>query len=173
VFVSSDGTALPFLMSKSAWSRASTFEIGEISDEDAVQYLVDRGIPKDVAENAVHSFTGGLFRFLKAFVSRYSRGQILDEIIDDENTALHLKMVELGISQDAVFKHLLTHKFIRAGDAIAMLSKKEIDALVASNILAAHPDNTLTFHHRHVATWFAENDEAKEGGEPKTNKRSG
>jgi hypothetical protein len=165
VFVSSDGTALPFLMSKSAWSRASApFEIGEISDEDAVQYLVERNVPKDIAEKAVHSFTGGLFRFLNDFVSRYSEGQSLDEIIDVENRALGEKLLDLALKKDnAVFTGLLTHKFIGRNEARESLQKSVIDALVANNILAAHPNNTLTFHHRHVAAWFAENSEMKRG----------
>jgi ABC-type oligopeptide transport system ATPase subunit len=165
VFVSSDRTALHFLMSKSAWSRASVpFEIGEISDEDAVQYLVDCNIPKDIAEKAVHTFTGGLFRILNDFVSRYSQGQTLDEIIDSENWKLSAKLRKLEINKhNEAFRHLLTHGFIVEDVALSFLSVKAVDALVANNILALHPNTKLTFHHRHVAAWFAENSETKRG----------
>ena len=44
VFVSSDGAALPLLTARSASSRMSRpYEIGEISDDQAIEYLVRRG----------------------------------------------------------------------------------------------------------------------------------
>ena len=63
MFITSDGLALPQLMSRSSWSRAikPPFEVGDIPDEDAIGYLKKRGINQDLAEKVVKNITGGLF----------------------------------------------------------------------------------------------------------------
>ncbi len=94
VFISSDGSALPLLMARSAWSRAEKppFEIGEIADEEAVDFLVKRGVPAADAEKAVKDITGGLFASLNDFLSNHKKGKSYEEIVKtlDETTKKNL-----------------------------------------------------------------------------------
>merc|ERR1711916_98932 len=66
VFVSSEGVALPLLQSSSsAWSRSlPPIEVGEITDDQAVAYLVKRGVDEGNAQDAVKNITGGRFSML-------------------------------------------------------------------------------------------------------------
>jgi hypothetical protein len=76
VFITSDGSALPLLISNSSWSRAEKppFEVGEISDEDANDYLKKNGIDQDLAEKVVKNITSGLFVMIKDYVSNHRKG---------------------------------------------------------------------------------------------------
>ncbi|RHZ81271.1 hypothetical protein Glove_122g7 [Diversispora epigaea] len=67
VFIASEGLVPQIMKSRrSAWSRAITpFEVGDISDEEAVKFLQDSGIDKKKAEYAVKYLTGGRFTLLK------------------------------------------------------------------------------------------------------------
>ncbi|CAG8723040.1 9736_t:CDS:2, partial [Ambispora leptoticha] len=66
VFIASEGLIPQIMKSRSAWSRASaTFEVGDISDEEAVKFLQDSGIDKKKAEDTVKYLTGGRFALLK------------------------------------------------------------------------------------------------------------
>jgi hypothetical protein len=65
VFVSSDGSVLEQLQSRSAWSRArKPFEVGDISDKAAVEFLTRKGVEQEKAEEAVRDITGGRFELL-------------------------------------------------------------------------------------------------------------
>ena len=158
VFISSDGSALPLLMSRSAWSRAdSVFEIGEISAKDAVHYLEERGVPTDVATRAVDTITGGLFASLNHFMSNYRRGKTLDDIVIDMDRKTKAALLTFGFNvKHPVFLYLIAHKRIGLEVCLEMkLTREQIQVLVNNNILAAHPNDTLTFHDRHVEVWFS------------------
>ena len=46
------------------------FEIGDISDECAVNHLIDKGLSEEVANVAVNKLTGGRYRLLNGLVER-------------------------------------------------------------------------------------------------------
>jgi energy-coupling factor transporter ATP-binding protein EcfA2 len=158
VFVSSDGSALPLLISQSSWSRAEApFEIGEISDEDAVKFLCDRNVPEIIAREAVRCLTGGLFASLNTFVSNNEKGRKLEDIINEKNRKVDNSLLKLKFPPThELFRYLTIHKRIPSNEARREmnLSEEQIDALVKCNILATHPDETLTLHDRHVAVWL-------------------
>ena len=159
VFISSDGSALPLLMSRSAWSRAKepAFEIGEISTKDAIHYLEERGVPTDLATRAVDTITGGLFTSLINFVSNYQEGKALDDIVIEMDGRTKKALLTFGFNVNhPVFLHLTAHKRIRSEVCLKMnMTREQIQLLVDNNILATHPDGTLTFHDRHVEVWFS------------------
>jgi hypothetical protein len=66
IFVSSDGRTLPLMRASSAWSRVlkSPFEVQDIGADDAIEYLLGRGMARSVAEEAVRTITGGRFSLL-------------------------------------------------------------------------------------------------------------
>lgn len=157
VFVSSDGTALPLLMATSSWSRAKRpFEIGEISDDEAVSFLVKKDIPVSVASDAVSNLTGGEFAALNSFVEEYQSGGKLQDILRTRNDQTEAVLLQLGLdSGHSMFRQLNTNKRIGLTVALKLgLSILQIESLLKSNILATHPDSKLSFHDRQTEVWF-------------------
>jgi len=160
VFITSDGSALPLLMSRSAWSRVEKppFEVGEISDVDAISYLKKRGITPDLAEKVVKEITGGLFVMLNDFVSNHQKGIKYEEIQQILNAKTNIDMIDLQISENHIlFKRLIANAKVRIDEARALgMPHEKLELLLKKNILAIHPDLTYTFHDRHVSRWFNE-----------------
>lgn len=157
VFISSDGSALTMLQSHSAWSRAQDpLEVGEISDEDAVKYLVSKDVPESKAKRAVEELTGGLFADLNKYVQVHNM-KTMDVLIADRDNAIDvvLERMELPVNHP-LFVKIHQEKVIRTGNALRLgLKQEKIDLLLAANILAAHPNGTYTFHDRHATNFFA------------------
>jgi len=156
VFVSNDGLTLPLMMAHSAWSRAAhPIEVGEISDADAKKYLVANGVPEEDAEHAVVHLTGGRFTALTSYVDSCKRfsNEYLLAVKDDR---LLCKMLDAGVSAS----HALFRELVRDGGVCISrnhdlgMPQTTVDWLLAENILSMHPNNTYTFHDRHVAGWF-------------------
>jgi hypothetical protein len=156
VFISSDGLALPILMSRSAWTRAGApFEIGEVSDSEAIAYLVGEGVPEDQAELFVHNITGGLFASLNNVVDFIRRGYTYAQIVEIRNRLLRktLKLSKVDLN-DALFKYLVTHGKASLDSVESDIKPDVLRELIVKNVLAAHPDESCTFHDRHVTRWF-------------------
>jgi len=160
VFITSDGSALPLLMSRSSWSRAKkpSFEVGEISDEDAIEYLKKRGMDQDLAEKVVINITGGLFVMLNDYVSNHQEGMKYDDILRVLNENTHEIIADLKVPVDhMLFQRLVANSRIGTGVARDLgISKDELELLLKKNIIAVHPNLTYTFHDRHVSRWFKE-----------------
>ena len=159
VFISSDGSALPQLMTRSSWSRAKKppFEIGEIPDDQAVEYLTKKGVRENEAKLAVANLTGGLFVSLNDFVSSRLEGMTYEQLVEQRDIALRLRLINSKIPiSHALFQRLVQHASIRMDDARNLgMEEAQLDFLLKNNILAAHPNNTYTFHDRHTAVWFS------------------
>jgi KaiC/GvpD/RAD55 family RecA-like ATPase len=158
VFVFSDGTAPEQMQSRSAWSRAhkQVYEVGDIPDADAVKYLVEGRVPQTQAEEAVRTITGGRFELLTDYVNVYAaagNATTRDNLYRQVQKGLDEVNVD---SRHAIFRDLLENK--RIDDHAARLlwggESTVIRALLAKNIIAAHPDNTFSFHSRYVETFF-------------------
>jgi hypothetical protein len=155
VFVSSEGVVLPLMRASSAWSRAlPPFEVQDIDDALAVDYLVDRGMAHPMAEEAVRTVTGGRFALLLHVAS----AAVVKPIADIRN--------ELDIRTDSTLKELgfsPTHELFRAliavgrfpsNKALDLLLPAELAALLKANIIALHPDGAYTVHARHVESFL-------------------
>ena len=57
-------------------NRASVFQVNDISDDQAVQYLVSSGVPADLASDAVSTITGGRFRLLNEYLILLRRAKL-------------------------------------------------------------------------------------------------
>ena len=151
VFVSSEGVVLPLLMRASSWSRAhDPFEVGDIPDVDAVTYLVKRGVPRDRAEDAVRTITGGRLALLIRYVGSHAtktNDQIRTELETDTGSAL---LKEALAADHALFRRLAAVGRLNKREAEALVGASKLEALLTSNVLSAHPDRTYTFHARHV-----------------------
>ena len=159
VFVSSDGSVLEQLQSRSAKSRMRKrpFEVGDISDKEAVEFLKRKGVAEKQAEEAVRDITGGRFELLNDYF-RVWRSAGNDATRQELFKATRDSLKLGGFDP--------THKFFRA---LASQERVDVDparnlwgdkhitalrALLEKNIIAAHPDLTFTFHSRHVESFF-------------------
>ena len=171
VFISNDGLALPLMMARSSWSRADDpYEIGEIPDDQAVKFLMMNGIPEDVAKRAVTNLTGGLFGALNKFVTSSTKGMTYEQLMEQRDSALDSKLLDLEISvNNALFRHLIKHRSIRTNEArrVIGMKKDQLEFLLKNNILVVHPNETYTFHDRHIAMWFSREVNAEQRGNEK------
>lgn len=154
-FVFSDGRALPLLQSSSAITRAGViYEVGDISDEEAENWLVKQySVKKTDAAELVLQIAGGRFPLLTMCgMSKKS----LDAISEELDTKTEEDLQEAGVSPDALlFRSLLSLKRINRNKAHEMLPQAQVQELLSLNILLAHPDRTYTFHDRHVERFMA------------------
>ena len=159
VFISSDGSTLPLMMAnRSSWSRADEpYEVGEIPDDQAVEFLMKNGISEDMAKRAVTNLTGGLFVSLNKFVSSNTRGMTYEHLVEQRDRALRGRLLVLKVSPNhALFRQLVKHATIGIDDALGLGMEKDLlDLLLKNNLLAVHPNKTYTFHDRHTAMWFS------------------
>jgi len=130
------------LLDNSSASRSNVIEIGEISDEAAVDYLLHRGVPKERAADAVSKITGGRLMDLVGFAEKYHRFSTNAEYRKKKDHGTDGVLIDLKLSKDDdFFKHLLNHGGIGSDDAKKMLANEQIDDLLKHNIPAQHPDN--------------------------------
>ena len=156
VFVTSDGLALPFLSKSSAISRASLFEVGDISDTQAVDYLEHRGVSRENATRAVKFLTGGRFEIILDFYRSFQAGESFEEILSSRHgqigdTLSRLNMPCNHILFRAIYKEpLLNYMEFRQLN----VSREVQEDLVKSNVLSQHVRKRYSFHDRSVKSFF-------------------
>ena len=112
VFVSSDGTAVDFLQSHSAISRAEApLVIPGVPDDQAVKYLVDKGLKNNQAKTAVQEVTGGSFVKMNDYVREVNKGRTHEEIVRKEQRWIVDELEDMGL--DAKLK--LFKEFVKQG----------------------------------------------------------
>lgn len=161
VFVSSDGTALPLLMARSSWSRARSppFEIGEISDEEAVEFLKGLGVPVNVGSESVRVLTGGEFSALNNFADCFRTDgtlETLKKLVHIADTRLQATLLKqaFDFNHNFFYQLMLTKRMEYPAALKLGMSAAQIDQLLKYNVLAIHPDEQLTFYNRHTQVWF-------------------
>ncbi|KJE93777.1 hypothetical protein CAOG_08790 [Capsaspora owczarzaki ATCC 30864] len=160
VLVTCDGSNLPELKASSAMTRARIAEVSDITDEQAVDFLLHRGVNEDAAKRAVAEIAGGRFVLLNRLTKQLGRGQQVNQIFEEfrEDTADSLQRLidDLALynATSAVHKSLcdLTHGALHIDIVHRALGKDLTKKLLAThiNILAYHPNDTYTLHSRHV-----------------------
>ena len=155
VFVSSEGAALPLMRSSSAWSRAMPpYEVSDIDDALAVDYLAGRGVARAVAEEAVRTIAGGRFALLLSVASDATAASLaaLRRTLDARTNAV---LKEAGLTPT----HPLLRALVAEGSLMedAVLDRVPADALEAllrANVLTLHPDGSYSAHARHVEAFL-------------------
>ncbi|CAG8649106.1 7659_t:CDS:2, partial [Ambispora gerdemannii] len=160
VFIASEGLVPQIMKSRSAWSRASTpFEVGDISDEEAVKFLQDSGIDKKKAEDAVKYLTGGRFTLLKEvqLLNRVNPKNLVEKFKEQMFTQIKrdLDTVELPANHEFFIK-LIEVDHIDIQKAKTVIPLNMIHKLVEANILKENQDYTVSFHSRYIDTYFKE-----------------
>ena len=99
ILVSSEGSIMPILKSTSAMNRSTELiEIGDIPDDQAVQYLVGKGIKVKDAKQLVQYF-GRRFVFLNAIVLRN------EVFFKAKGIPLNVKEVIASITEGKIIDH--------------------------------------------------------------------
>ena len=150
VLVLSEGRALPLLQSSSAITRAGViYEVGDISDQEAEEWLVERyKVERTRAKQLVNDVAGGRFPLL--MMCGMSTKSV-DDIVEELGNKTELDLWKAAVSPSApLFRALLTSKRIKMRAAHELLPESKVQELLHMNILSAHPDRTYTFHDRHV-----------------------
>ncbi|KJE96593.1 hypothetical protein CAOG_09013 [Capsaspora owczarzaki ATCC 30864] len=159
VLVTSDGSTLPELKASSAMTRARIVEVGDLTDQQAVTYLVRRDIHEDLAKRAVAEIAGGRLILLNNLADDLlfkSVDEIFEEFRVDTADSLQdvIDYSEMHNATSVVHKTLceLTHGALHIDIVHRALGKDLTKKLLATNIniLAYHPNDTYTLHSRHV-----------------------
>ncbi len=155
VFVTGEGVALQRFMKSAEFSRATVFEVVDVSDDQALSFLVVKNISKETALLAVESYTGGNFQKINEFLSK-STSTTLDEIIRQDHVDLQLVLSSLGLKCDhPMFHLLLQNKSLKISTMDWLnISADTLMALVSANILSRDIDMNYRFHHRSVESFF-------------------
>jgi hypothetical protein len=155
MFVSSEGAALPMMRASSAWSRAlPPFEVQDIDDALAADYLIERGVARPAAEEAVSTIAGGRFALLLHVASSLPNKSIAAIRAElDVTTSAVLKTLGLKPA-DNFFRALLANGRVMSDVALDLLPAATLAALLRANVLAMHPDGAYTTHARHVETFL-------------------
>ena len=155
VFVISDSSAFEMLESHSHASRSRTFLVGEIEDDEAVDYLVSKGINKENATDAVARITGGRFALLNDYIGDHQDGMTNDQVLANYKRATKstLKHISVNVADD-VFRAVSTGSLFEDDDSVSV---EKLAQLTRENVLTVNPRTRLvTFNSRHVQTFFTE-----------------
>lgn len=169
IFVFSDGTA-PLVFSDSSSSRVNgVIEIGDISDEKAVAYLMKKKkLDQQRASNIVTRIAGGRFALLNSFAKRPESVDDLCRALNEETENVLVNEVKVPPSAK-LFRALVSSPTKALGMTIAhqLEDMGKVKLLLQNNILAHHPNHTYTFHNRHVERFVRAKVEAAEEEERK------
>ena len=146
------------MRASSSWSRALLpYEVQDIDDAQAADYLINRGMARPVAEEAVRTITGGRFALLLHVASAAAMKPIAD-MRKELDVATDSTLKRLGIlPTHALFRALIAAGRVPSNSALDLLPEATLDALLGKNIIALHPDGAYTVHARHVESFLRQN----------------
>ena len=154
VFVSYEGSTINLLMDDPTKEHAQVLEVGDLSDEQAVEYLLRRGVPKDRAQDAVTNILGGRILRLGLYCCAYqeSKGNKgYREMFDNETSS---RLVDAGLPKDHKFFQHLKHGTISRTEAKDLLIDRQLNYLLKWWVLFADLNGTYRFNSRVVETYF-------------------
>ena len=97
-------------MVRSSWSRADDpYEIGEIPDDQAMEYLMMNGISENIAKRVVANLTGGLFGALNKFITSSSKGRTYEQLAEQRDDTLRESLMILKV----LFYHVLFQRLVK------------------------------------------------------------
>ena len=112
-----------------AKSRGSTFEVGEVADSEAIEFLVNSGIDEKQAEDAVARITGGRFALLNEYIIANQRGESNDEILENYNAVTEDVLVDVGLqAMDELFGAVSTRPF-KSSEAKTLVKPEQLAQL--------------------------------------------
>lgn len=157
VFMSSDGSVVSLMQTRLSWPHfVELFEVGDISDRQAENLLMQEGIPRMVAKVAVEHITGGCFRSLQEFLQIYNPEEPVESLIRDLDMKMSRAMQHLNLLvQPDLFHDLLSRPAMhRHHQMHKLLQIAQIETLLEHNIIVLNPRGFYTFGSRQVAAFF-------------------
>ena len=159
VFVMSEKAAFEMLQSHSHASRSEVFVVGDIDDNEAVEFLVSSGVDEKNAQDAVARITGGRFALLNDYVSAHHRGLTNDQVLANYHAATDTVLYSVGVNatdQSLLLREVSTGS-LKAKHAMELLGPDKLAQLTRENVLTVNPSTRLVaFNSRHVQTFFTE-----------------
>jgi len=154
VFLGNDSSTLPIFNKFSAFNRAEAFisKNLDLPDSEAAEFLVKkRNFEPTLAQDLVEKVAGGRFAILNAVSKTSSVQRTLAAYWG--TTSSRLK--KLGLTpNDPFFKQLCEEKEVGRWIAEASFSDEAVQAMLECNILAVDGSSYLSFHSRHIETYF-------------------
>ena len=155
--VSSEGNIVPVLNEHSYMTRSIILEIGDISDEQAMEYLLQRGVPVSISKEVVN-YVGGRLVFLETCVKALAK----EDKINQDSMKRIRKIFALQITkQAAVIEKLqpISGEVLKKLSAISWLGdflkgpkatdvERTIQSLVAANVLRYDVRGNVMWHSR-------------------------
>ncbi|CAG8569654.1 5487_t:CDS:2, partial [Ambispora leptoticha] len=165
-----------YLLARSSWSRAEApIEIGDLSREESLNYLINKRGIKTVKEGKIDTteaeklfdLVGGRIVDLKSVTDKYLKGisieviehEILVKVEDKFRTAKLLKDDE----HHEVGKRIIgalrdSGELSRTAFEEFFKTRQEANEVLETNVFAYHPEkNTVTFHSRSIECYIREN----------------
>ncbi|CAI2183564.1 1328_t:CDS:2 [Funneliformis geosporum] len=168
VFVSSEGSVPRRMESRSSWSRADkpVMEIGDLSKEESINYLVDKRKIKKEEAIRLYELVGGRIVDLKSVADKSLAKQpfevikqsILGEVEKKFNTAQLLrKQLHHEVGKKAI-KALFDSKELGFTTFMEFFNDyEEASKVLETNIFAYHPEkNTVSFQSQSVECYIRE-----------------
>ena len=155
VFVMSEKAAFEMLQSHSHASRSEVFVVGDIDDNEAVEFLVSSGVDEKNAQDAVARITGGRFALLNDYVSAHQRGLTNDQVLVQHVTATKRVLKNLRVKKtDPLFSKVAAGALYEEDDQVDV---DDLSKLARENILTVDlATGLVSFNSRHVQTFFTE-----------------
>ena len=155
VFVMSEKAAFEMLQSHSHSSRSKNFVVGDIDDNEAVEFLVSSGVDEKNAQDAVARITGGRFALLNDYVADHQDGLTNDQILVKHITSTERALKKLRIKKTApLFSNVAAGSLYEKDDQVDV---DELSKLARENILTVDlATGLVSFNSRHIQTFFTE-----------------
>ncbi|PKK61955.1 hypothetical protein RhiirC2_791077 [Rhizophagus irregularis] len=168
VFVCSEGSVPQRMESRSAWSRAKTpvMEIGDLSEEESMEYLIKKRKIKEVYAKKLFDLVGGRIIELKIVADDFLAGQkfeiikqqVLDKVEKKFKSAQLLpndQYYELGKSLISDLLKSNELSFLEFKNYFDRAEK--LNEVLDSNIFSYHPEkNIVTFQSQSVKSYIQE-----------------
>ncbi|CAB5215086.1 unnamed protein product [Rhizophagus irregularis] len=168
VFVCSEGSVPQRMESRSAWSRAKTpvMEIGDLSEEESMEYLIKNHKIKEVYVKKLFDLVGGRIIELKIVADDFLAGQkfeiikqqVLDKVEKKFKSAQLLpndQYYELGKSLICDLLKSNELSFLEFKNYFDRAEK--LNEVLDSNIFSYHPEkNIVTFQSQSVKSYIQE-----------------
>ncbi|EXX66843.1 hypothetical protein RirG_119920 [Rhizophagus irregularis DAOM 197198w] len=168
VFVCSEGSVPQRMESRSAWSRAKTpvMEIGDLSEEESMEYLIKKRKIKEVYAKKLFDLVGGRIIEQKIVADDFLAGQkfeiikqqVLDKVEKKFKSAQLLpndQYYELGKSLISDLLKSNELSFLEFKNYFDRAEK--LNEVLDSNIFSYHPEkNIVTFQSQSVKSYIQE-----------------
>jgi hypothetical protein len=176
VFVSENGLLFKKLIETSSGDRShrdwGVVDISQLYEQEAMVFLLSKGIPLELAEKFYKSITGGLRSLLTKVVTEFEHGKDFETILQELDGNLEKTLDEIGMEPShRLFQTLLTDPSAEVTYKAALellkgptlpgnapekqlAAEKLFDTLLKRNILTLDSYEKYSFPSNHVKEWM-------------------